>query len=213
MNLEVIIADDHSLFRVGLVRIVETIPSIGHIYQASNGAEVLSILKERNRIDLVLLDVKMPIMDGSRCVSEIRKINLRTKIVMVTMFDEMSLVGDLIKKGINGYLLKTDYLSEELISCVMKGQFYLSPSLSKHISFLEEYLSSDSNFEEENKNLTDLEIRLIQLIGQGQTSREISSILGLSKLTVDSYRLNLLRKVGVKNTAQLVSHAAKIGII
>ena len=202
----VLIADDHNLFREGLVEFLNNLPEITDLYQANNGQEVIELLKKQS-IDVVLLDINMPVMDGIATAKSMKKKWPKVKIIMHDTHEYIRQVLDL---GVDGYLLKTTSLSElqTAIKTVCEGEKYYGKAVQQ--SFINSF--SKQNMVQEVK-LTKREKEILTLICEELNTNEIAERLFISNYTVESHRKNLLAKTGAKNVAGLVKFALQNKII
>ena len=209
------IADDHALFRRGIMNIIGQHPDIEFVLEATNGQELIDALEiQMPNIDVVLMDLQMPVMDGIKA-TEILKIKYpNLKIVVLSMHDEDHFVTHLMEVGANAYLLK-DSDPEEVeraIFTVMKEDFYYGDFLSKvmHRRMLRKTaVREPSRFANATVNLSEREEEVLKMICGGLTNVEIAEKVHLSPRTVDGHRTRIMEKVGVKNTAGLVVFAVK----
>jgi len=206
--ISVAIADDHVIFRKGLRTILNEIQDIKVVAEASNGQELLEILKS-NQVDIVLMDIKMPVMDGLEATEIITKKFPNIKIVALTMHEEIGYFNRMIEAGAIGFLLKKTNKDElELaIKTVMDNENYFSQefiaSINKHT--LPKKVS--------NILLSEREQEVLDFICKGHSNVEIAKFLGISQRTVDAHRARLFEKTGAKNAPNLVLFAVKNGLI
>ena len=203
------IADDHEIFRKGLRIILNEIDQVKVIGEAQNGPKLMEILKHHD-IDLVLMDIKMPVMDGIEATRKIVEKYPGTKIIALTMFEEISYFNQMIEAGADGFLLKKTNKDEleTAIMTVMEGDNYFS----------EEFINKVNRSQRPGKKLVDVELtdreqEVLELICKGMSNAEISKHLGVSARTVDGHRAHLLEKTGAKNSPHLVMFAIKNGLI
>jgi DNA-binding NarL/FixJ family response regulator len=210
-KIKVFIVDDHSIFRKGLMLQLKEIKTIEVIGEASNGKEIIEYLETNSEIDIILLDIKMPVMDGIEAAGIISVKYPKIKIIALSMFDEEEYFQNMLDAGVDGYLLK-NVSKEELeraITFVSSGNNYYSsemfPILTKKFTHkkdtTEKLLPIDT--------LTKRELEILQLITDGFTNHEIAETLFISQRTVDGHRNNILSKTGAKNTVSLVTMALK----
>jgi len=208
-KIDLVITDDHKLFRKGLSSLLSDFEFIGNIYEASNGIELLELLQSvDSKPDIILLDLQMPEMDGIAANKELKKIFPDIKVIILTMEDDAQLILHLIKQGVNGYLMK-DADPDELetaIKSVIEKDFYFSDNISQLI-----YRNLNKK-RKKNSGLfihkfTPREIQTLELICREYTAAEIADELNLSVRTIEGYRSNLLDKSGAKNIAGLVVFA------
>ena len=205
--IRIIIADDHKMFRQGLVSTLGNEADITIVGEASNGKEVLQLLK-KEQPDVLLLDIEMPEMDGFDSMRALKEEKNKTKILVLTMHKSPEFIKNIIKAGASGYLEKevgTKSLLQAIRTVHSTGTFY-SPETSKLV--LE---SMSDNYQ--SQQISPREKEIIKLIADQYTTAEIAEALFISKHTVESHRQNILLKLGLKNTAGLVKYAIQKGII
>ena len=201
------IVDDHEFFRSGLKVALKRIKDIEVIYEVDNGEEFLNAQSE-SPADLVLMDIKMPVMDGYEATLEAKKRFPELKIMILSMFDTDEYIRNLVEAGVNGFVLKNinKIELENAILQIFKGQQYYSQELMAF--FTRQFL-----VKEEDKNgpdeLTKRELEVLQLIFQGYSNKEIADKLFISVRTVTNHRANLNAKTNSKNTASLISFALR----
>jgi len=213
-TLKVMIADDHALFRKGMVSIIRDFDGIEITGEASNGKELLQIM-EISQPDVVLLDLKMPEMDGMEANQAIQKNFPDVKVVVLSMYDDDKFIIHLIEMGANGYLLKNADPEEveEAILAVQENGFYFNNHVSKvMLKGLINKKKIKPSFNDVVE-LTARELQVLRLICKENTNTEIAEQLFLSARTIDGYRNKLLTKIGARNTAGIVMYAVKNGLI
>lgn len=213
-KVNIVVCDDHKLFRRGMSALLSDFEIVGDIYEAGNGIELLELLGKLDVIpNLVLLDINMPEMDGVEATKQLKIQYPKIRILILSMEDDSQLVSFLVNEGVNGYLLKNadpDEL-ELAIKMVMKNDFYFSSSLSGAI--LSAVKTKNTTSQVIRKlDLSEREVLIIQLICQELTAAEIGDKLSLSARTVEGYKRKLLEKTKTKNMAGLVIFAIKDGI-
>ncbi len=206
--ITLVIVDDHIIFRKGLRAVLDEITNIKVIGEASNGHELFDILK-KNEVDIVFMDIKMPVMDGIEATKKAREKYPNLKIIALTMHEEIGYFNKMIDAGANGFLLKktTKDELEKAIKKVMMDDNYFS----------EEFISSISKHNisknKSNIKLSDREMEILELICKGYSNPEISKYLGISQRTIDGHRGRLFEKTGAKNAPNLVMFAVKNGLV
>ncbi|WP_346854990.1 response regulator transcription factor [uncultured Draconibacterium sp.] len=214
-KINIVVCDDHRLFRKGISALLSDFDVIGEINEAGNGIELLQLLENlETKPDLVLLDINMPEMDGAETTKQLKKRYPDIRIVVLSMEDDTQMVSFLVNEGINGYLLKNadpDEL-EHAIKMVMKNDFYFSSSLSGAVLYS---LSARNNA---SKVIAELEfstreLDIINLICNELTAAEIAEELSLSARTIEGYKRKLLEKSNTKNMAGLVIFAIKNNLV
>ncbi len=210
----ILIVDDHKLIRDGLRLYFEDSELVAVADEASNGKQALEIMKD-NHYDLVLTDVRMPVMDGVELTRNIRTLYPEQPILTLTMAGESRLIKQLMQLGVNGYLLK-DSGNEEVIKAVqmvLEGETYVSDEVTK---ILIEELSPKKIKTKQRLTvetpLSDREKEVLKLIVAEMTNAEIAQKLFISVRTVDAHKRNLLEKTGAKNVAGLVLFAVEKGL-
>ena len=205
------IVDDHALFRNGLKLLLNSFPEFKVIAEAANGIEFLNSI-DILPVDLVLLDIDMPEMDGIEAAQQALKKYPDLKIITLSMFGDEDYYYKMVEAGVCGFLLKDSDIDEvySAMCSVVEGRNYFSQEL------LQNLLKNIKNPEESLADFLDLsarEIEIISLICQGLSNIEIGEKLFLSKRTVEKHRANILEKTDTKNTASLVMFAIKNKIV
>lgn len=209
-NISIYIVDDHSLFREGLKMLLSNLDYIGNIYEAENGQEFIDGL-EKNHVDIAMLDIEMPVMNGIQAAQKAKEIAPGIKIIALSMYSDENYYLSMIEAGACGFLLKNSNFQEveKAITYVYNDKSYISIEILNNI-LKQPQKTSLTNVNEE---LTERESEILLLICKGLTNNEIADRLGLSKRTVDKHRENLLMKTQSKNTANLVIYAIKNGFL
>lgn len=212
-KIKLAVVDDHTLFRKGLVSIMNQVPEFEVVFQATNGREFLDLLPS-NPVDVVLLDLQMPELDGKAVTEILRKDNSEIKIIILTMQDEDQYILHLMEIGASGYLLK-DTDPEEVENAIRKvvttGHYfseYVSRVMLRKVS-----QKANSKVFNYKTDISDRELEVLKLICEGLTTTEIAEKIFLSPRTVEGHRLRMLEKLGVKNTAGLVAFAIRNGLV
>lgn len=202
------LVDDHALFREGLRFLLQKMDGVSVIYEAENGVELLQGLEQYD-VDLILLDIEMPVMNGIETAERALKIRPDMKIIALSMYADDNYYASMIEAGVDGFLLKNSSFSEvkRAIEEVMNGKNYFS------LEILQAILNRLNRPKEqkEAQELTERENEVLFHICQGLSNTQIAEELGISKRTVDKHRENLLQKTQSKNTANLVIYAIKQG--
>ena len=213
-DISLVIADDHEIFRDGLVLMLSRQPSIKLKGQAEDGKELIALVSE-HKPDIVITDIKMPRMDGIEATKYITTHFPSSKIIALSMFNEENLIVDMLEAGAKGYLLKNADKQEILdaIECVYEGNvFYCKHTSSRLASMI-----VNSKFSPYRKKepvvFGDREKEIIKLICLQCTAQEIGDKLFISKRTVEGYRTKILEKMNAKNTAGVVVYALKHSLI
>ena len=210
--IKILIVDDHPLVIDGIKTMLKDVDYVEIAGYSKNAKEALQFLVESPAVDIILLDVNLPDVDGLRLCELIREKNKTVKIIGLTYINEASIITQLIKNGANGYLLKS-MEREELITAinqVLDGAIYLSKAANdKIIEQLQgNYLTIDGI-----PALTRREKEILQLLAEGFTSQEVANKLFLSTYTVDTHRKNMLQKFNVHNTHALLKVVQSLNLM
>lgn len=208
-----IIADDHKVFRQGLRYTLNSDSMLKCVGEAENGIQLLQLLGSIQP-DVVLLDMKMPEMDGMEATKAIKEKYPDTKIIILTMYDDENFVLHMLDMGVNGYLIKNAEPEEiiKAIYTVHENDYYFNDMVSK---LMLKTIVKKKQLQQRNKEdvqLNDKEKEILRLICSEHTNAEIAEKVFLSQRTVEGIRSTLLEKIGVRNTAGLVVYAVKNGI-
>jgi two-component system response regulator NreC len=208
---KVLLADDHTIVREGILSLLQEQPEITVVGTAENGREAVDKAR-RTFPDVVVMDVAMPLLNGIEATRQLRRALPQTKVIVLTMYADEEYVLRALQAGVRGYLLKKAAASELLqaIRTVERGDFYLSSDISHVI--VERYLQSN-NPEEEAISLSDRERQILQLVAEGHTNRQIGTALGITQKTVDTHRTRLMAKLDIHDTPGLVRYAIRKGIV
>ena len=208
----VVLADDHALFRGGVRRILEEVQGVEVIGEAGDGLALLEILKKVTP-DLVVLDISMPNLRGLEAIREIKRMAPEINILMLTMHKETDFLSEALTAGASGYLLKQE-ADPELINAIQmirSGKTYLSPNLGDLVpDLLRRRLEPGGSLKEA---LTHREREILKLLADGNTSREIAHKLYISLRTVQNHRANIMRKLNLRRTTDLVKYALQKGYV
>lgn len=214
-RINVLIVDDHSLIREGYKLILKKYKNeINLAGEASNGIEALEFLKINNNIDVILLDITMPDMDGFELAKVIIEKYPSIKILVLTMHNDEPYIFKMISLGIHGYILKDTTHAELIIAIktVYEGKKFYSNEVSSMM--LNRLLhKNESTKKDEPIELTSKELEILTLVVQGLTSSEIAELLLTSNRTIEAHRRSVMRKINVRNTAELVSYAIKNNLV
>lgn len=215
MRVRILLVEDQTIVRNGLKMIVEQEKEFEIIAQASNGIEALEIL-EKTHIDLVLMDIRMPEMNGIEATKRIRERFPKLKVLILTTFDDEEYAYETLKDGANGFILKTDQ-PEKLIASiksVLEGGLVLQEDVAAKL--MPKLLNSDYSLKQQCKqqlNLTDRENEIVKLVGEGKTNKEIAQALFLSVGTVKNHITHILQQLELRDRTQLAIFAVKNGIV
>jgi two-component system nitrate/nitrite response regulator NarL len=210
--IKILIIDDHPLVIDGIKTMLKDETYLQIEAAVKNGKDAMDFLENKTTVDVILLDINLPDIDGLRLCELIRNKNKTVKIVGLTYVNEAGIITQLIRKGANGYLLKNMERDElvEAINKVMDGSVYLSKAANEKIIQQLQGLGLPQNG---IPALTRREKEILQLLCEGNTSQDIADKLFLSYYTVDTHRKNMLQKFNVHNTQSLMNVVRELGII
>ncbi len=206
--MRIVIADDHPIFRRGLAEVLETDPGIVILGQVNNGVEALELIT-RQLPDVAILDIDMPHMNGLEVAEKLRSQEVRVPIVILTMYKEEDMFNEAMDLGVMGYVLKENAVSDILtcVHTVVAGKHFISPLIS---NFLLNRRERSKALEEKNpglRSLTPTERRVLSLIAEGKTSKEIAGALFVSHRTIENHRANICIKLNLKGSYALLKFA------
>jgi DNA-binding NarL/FixJ family response regulator len=211
--INVMIVDDHVLYRAGVKTALSSKKDIKIIAEADNGAHLLSMLKGIQP-DVILLDIQMPIMDGIATLPEVKKLYPNIKIIMLTLLDDQSMITKLMELGANSYLVKTsdaEVIYEAIKTCHQQ-EFYFNALTNKALLNnlrQKNNMSTPFKLQQEDATLNDKEITILRLMCEEKSTREIAEAVELSPRTIEAIRDKLKLKTGAKSTAGLIMFAVK----
>ncbi|HEX7903540.1 MAG TPA: response regulator transcription factor [Chitinophagaceae bacterium] len=213
-KIKVAIADDYKIFRDGLKVGLSADDRLEVIMEADNGEDLMKAL-ETSTPDVILMDLKMPIMDGMEATKEVRKKYPAMKVLIVTMYEDDKFIIHMMENGANGYLLKNAEPEEikKSIFAVHENGYYFNDLVNKALL---KKLVLKNNFKpsfNQNVELTERELQVLKLICEEKTAGEIGKEIFLSPRSVEGIRQRLVEKIGVRNTAGLVMFAIKNGLV
>ena len=208
--MRVLVADDHPLYREGLVTALSMVPDVEVVAEAGDGAEAVQrALSERP--DVCILDVSMPKLTGLQATREIRAHLPDTAVLILSMHDDDRYLFEALKAGAGGYVLKkeADQFLVDAVRAVVQGEPFLTNAAQR--ALVREWMADDSTGPSEP--LTPREQEVLKLIAEAHTNREIGELLGLSAKTVESHRASILRKLGMRDRVELVRFAIRRGLV
>ena len=218
----IVLADDHALVRDGIRSLLETESDLQVIGEASNGKEAIDLVGEVNP-DILIIDIRMPIMNGIDAVAELTQSKSSVKTIILSMHDSEEYILKSISSGANGYLLKDTDKSEfiKAIHTVREGGKYFSGDISNVLvnnllSGKNEIVKKEETPKKTGENVFDLttkELKVLELVLSGLTNQQISEKLQNSKRTIETHRFNLMRKMDVKNLIDLSKKSQKYNLI
>ena len=206
--INILIADDHQLLIDGIKTALAGITDFNIVGEANNGYQVIENLDNGAAVDVILMDINMPKLDGLGATRQVHKKYPEVKIIALSQYDEKRFVKQMVKNGASGYLLKDSSKDtlEKAIRTVQGGEKYFCERLMMQLVNQELKMENTRSL---FPDLTDREIEVLRLIGREYSSQEIADKLFISFHTVESHRANLMSKAGVKNTAGLIRWATE----
>jgi len=212
-KIRVLVVDDHTIVRDGICALLALTGDMEVVGEAANGSEALKIVKELEP-DVALMDIAMPIMGGLEATRRICKEFPRTRVLVLTQYDDKEYVFPVIEAGACGFISKAAASSELAsgIRSVYHGDSYLSPSVARLL--VEDYQHRGGRVgHDPYEQLTDRERDVLKLVAEGHTTQEIADMLVVTSKTVEGHRTNLMAKLGIHNRVDLVKYALRKGII
>lgn len=215
-KIKVAIADDHSVVREGLRALFRTAPDIILVGEARDGEEAITMVQQR-KPDVIILDISMPHCNGIEATKRLKDLAVKSKILILSMYDDEDHVYQMIQAGADGYILKNANREElfEAIRAVTKGRNYFGPLISALLvdEFVRRFRGPRETSKTNGPVLTKRETEVLRYVTKGMTSREIAKELFLSVRTVNSHRNNLMQKLKIHDTAGLVRYAMANGLL
>ena len=206
--IRIIIADDHPIFRAGLVAVIRAQSDITVVAEAANGEELLA-MTEQHRPDVVLTDIDMPVMNGIRAAEELKKRASTAKVLFLTLYTDEEFFNQALDIGVRGFLLKENAVSEIIsaIRTVAAGKYFLTPSVS---DFMVRRSEGAKTIEKEFPGLLELTVterKILRRIAQGETTKQIADALFISVKTCESHRSNITKKLRLTGSQTLLKFA------
>lgn len=206
MKIKVAIADDHTLFIEGIKSILSKEFDIEIVIEASNGLELIKEVERGPSTDIIVIDIRMPVMDGITATRILTKEYPQIPVLALTMYDQSADVFEMLEAGAKGYVTK-EVEKEELImalKCLLAGKKYFSKNLPEDFS---NWFSDSPN--DEDITLTRREKEILGLLAKGRTTLQMAQELKLSRFTIDTHRKNIHKKLGIKSNTGLANYALK----
>jgi DNA-binding NarL/FixJ family response regulator len=205
---KILIVDDHPLFRAGLRQVVTGDPHLELVGEAGNGEDALLLIKER-KPDVAVLDLKLPGLTGLEVARKLQAARSSVRVIMLTMHNEEEILNRALDSGVMGFVLKENAVEEigKAITEVAAGRHYFSPSVSGHLVRRRHRSESLAKEKPGLDDLTKAELRILKLIAQKKTSREIAAELFISPRTVEAHRANISAKLELQGSHSLLQFA------
>jgi len=211
-TLRVLLADDHTLVRAGLRSLLQQMENVEVVAEAEDGRQVLAAVAE-HRPDVVLMDISMSGMNGLEATLQLKRDRPEVRVIILSMHATEEYVLQALRAGASGYLLK-DSAPLELalaLQAVARGESYLSPPVSRQV--VESYVQRTGREAQPLAALTPRQREILQLIAEGNSTKEIASRLALSVKTVETHRSQLMERLGIRGVAGLVRYAIRHGLV
>ena len=213
MDIKILLADDHKIIREGLRSMIEKEADMSVVAEANNGRTAVKLARECCP-DVVVMDISMPDLNGIESTRQILEKNSNIKVVALSMHSDKRYVVKMLKSGAKGYLLK-DCAFDELIRAirtVLAGHICLSPTIDDLV--IEDYIKQIARETgQEQEDLSSREREVIQLLGEGNTTKEVGGKLGISIKTVETHRVRIMKKLKINSMADLKKYAIREGLV
>lgn len=212
-KIRVLLAEDHTIVRQGLVALLRSEPEIEVVGEASDGAEAVE-LAQKLIPDIVLMDIAMKHLNGLEATRKIKKLFPHIKVLVLTMYENEEWIFQILKAGASGYLIKDSAMTDlvSALRAVHQGDSYLSPSISKKV--IDEYIRKAEVGEGGRLDdlLSDREREVLQLIAEGNSIPQIASLLCISKKTAEAHKNHIMEKLNIHDKVGLVKYAIRMGL-
>lgn len=212
-KIRVLLAEDHTIVRQGLVALLRSEPEIEVVGEASDGVEAVEMAKKLVP-DIVLMDIAMRNLNGLEATRRIKKLFPQMKVLVLTMYENEEWIFQILKAGASGYLVKDSAMTDlhSAIRVVHQGESFLSPSISKKV--IDEYIRKAEGKEEDRleERLSDREREILQLIAEGHSIPQIASLLCISKKTVEAHKTHIMEKLNIHDKVGLIKYAIRMGL-
>ena len=207
----VLLADDHTLVRAGVRKILEAHPGFAVVGEVADGRAALAAIQEQD-VDVLVLDLSMPGGDGFEVLRRAKGIRPAIKVLVLTMHASAEYVARAVREGADGYLLKDSAVQDLVaaIEAVMAGREYYSPPVQRELS---EMVRGNTGAKRRPEPITERERAVLKLVAEGLSTKEIATRLAISTRTVETHRANLMRKLGLHSVARLTQYAIREGLI
>ena len=209
-QIRVAIADDHKIFRDGIKMALKDKEYLRILWEAEDGKDLMHKLQIKQP-DILLMDIRMPEMDGINAINIIRKEHEEVKIVVLTMYDDQEMITKMMEMGANAYLTKTtdpEEIYQAIITC-MNDDFYFNDLVNKAVLLKLQHKKTIRQFYPNPVKFSEKEVKILNLIAEDKTTEEISKEVFLSPRTIETIRQNMKQKVGAKTIAGLVMYAMR----
>jgi DNA-binding NarL/FixJ family response regulator len=213
-RLRILLADDHTVVRQGLRKVLEDRPDWEVVAEAGDGREAVRQCEE-HKPDVAIIDVAMPLLNGIETARQIARKAPQTRILVLSMHSDEAYVNQILKAGATGYLLKdsADVDLLQAVEAVSKGKSFFSPAIAKVM--LDDYVRqlADKGITDRYESLSEREREIFQLIAEGKANKEIAALLSISPSTVETHRARIMEKLDLHSAAEIVLYAVRRGVI
>ena len=211
--LRILLADDHTVVRQGLRKVLEERPEWQVVAEAGDGRDAVR-LAEQHKPDVAVVDVAMPLLNGIEATRQITRRAPQTKVLVLSMYSDEAYVTQMLKAGATGYLLKdsADVDLLEAVQAVSQGKSFFSPAVARLMS--DDYARQrGDNAVDRYESLSEREREIFQLVAEGKTNKEIAALLFISPSTVETHRARIMEKLDLHSAAEIVLYAVRRGVV
>ena len=213
-SLRILLADDHTVVRQGLRKVLEECPQWQVVAEAGDGREAVRQAEEL-KPDVAIIDVAMPLLNGIEATRQIVRRSPGTRVLVLSMHSDEAYVNQILKAGATGYLLKDSADVDLLqgVDAVSRGKSFFSPGIAKVM--LDDYVRqlADKGITDRYESLSEREREIFQLIAEGKANKEIAALLSISPSTVETHRARIMEKLDLHSAAEIVLYAVRRGVI
>jgi DNA-binding NarL/FixJ family response regulator len=212
MSVRIVLVDDHRLVRAGIRALLEKTPQGEVVGEAADGRQAFALI-EKQRPDIVLIDIAMPGLNGLDAVDRIKKEWPETKVIILSMHANEEYVVRALRSDVSGYLIKDAAVDEleDAIRTVTEGEVYFSRRISERV--IRDYLTNTDEIRGPLEQLSSRQREVLQLIGEGKNTKEIADILQVSVKTIEAHRLQLMQRLDIHDIPGLVKFAIRTGLV
>ena len=213
-RLRLLLADDHTVVRQGLRKVLEDRPEWEVVAEAGDGREAVR-LAETHKPDVAIVDVAMPLLNGIETTRQISRKSPTTRVLVLSMHADEAYVTQILQAGATGYLLKdsADVDLIQAVAAVAKGTSFFSPAIARVM--LDDYVQklAEKGVTDRYESLSEREREIFQLIAEGKANKEIAALLSISPSTVETHRARIMEKLDLHSAAEIVLYAVRRGVI